>query len=78
MSVSRSTVIIILSSVVGLAFLFWLTMRVAAINGVSLGLHGWIAIILGSVFSLLVSAVLFGLTFHSARSGHDERIDPPV
>ncbi|MEM7663768.1 MAG: hypothetical protein AAF292_16115 [Pseudomonadota bacterium] len=78
MSISRSSLLIILFSTVGLAFLFWLTMRVAAINGVSLGLHGWIAIALGSVFSLIVSAILFGLTFHSARSGHDERIDPPV
>ncbi|MEO1475143.1 MAG: hypothetical protein AAFS13_02075 [Pseudomonadota bacterium] len=77
MNISRSTVLIIVSSVVGLSFLFWLTMRAAAVSGVSLGLHGWIAIALGSIFSMLVSAVLFGLTFHSARSGHDDRVDPP-
>ncbi|MEO0882167.1 MAG: hypothetical protein AAFY34_05500 [Pseudomonadota bacterium] len=77
MQMRRSTFFIIVSSVIGLAFLFWLTTRAAAMNGVSLGLHGWVAIVLGSVLSLLVSAVLFGLTFHSARSGHDERIDPP-
>ncbi|MEM9668211.1 MAG: hypothetical protein AAF950_04735 [Pseudomonadota bacterium] len=78
MSLSRSTLITLLLSAFGLVFLFWLTTRVAVQNGVQLGMHGWIAIALGSILSLLLSAVLFGLTFHSAKSGHDERVDPPT
>lgn len=73
---SRANIAIIVLSLAGLAGLFWLTWLVAADAGVSLGLHGWIAIGLGSVISLAVSGVLFGLSFHSARSGHDDRADP--
>lgn len=72
----RSTLVIVFTSVAGIAVLFWLTARVAASSGVSLGMHGWIAIAIGSIVSLLVSGALFGLTFYSARSGHDEEVDP--
>ena len=40
--------------------------------GVTLSLHGWIAYGLGAVLSLALSAGLFWLLFHSARSGHDD------
>ena len=76
MKANRSTATIVILSVVGLAGLFWLTLQAAQATGVSLGLHGWAAIVLGSVLSLVVSVVLFGLTFYSARSGHDDKIDP--
>jgi len=63
-------------SAVGLVFIFWITGRAAESAGVTLGLHGWIAIFLGSVASLAVSGGLFALTFYSARSGHDDEVDP--
>ena len=42
------------------------------IGDVSLSLHGWIAIFVGSLFMLLVGVFLMALSFYSHRSGHDE------
>ena len=42
------------------------------IGDVSLSLHGWIAISVGSLFMLLVGVSLMALSFYSHRSGHDE------
>ena len=38
--------------------------------------HGWIALGLGTFFSLLVGCGLMALMFFSSRSGHDEAADP--
>jgi hypothetical protein len=38
--------------------------------------HGWIALGLGSFFSLLIGCGLMALMFFSSRSGHDEVADP--
>jgi hypothetical protein len=38
--------------------------------------HGWIALGLGTFFSLLVGCGLMALMFFSSRSGHDEVADP--
>ena len=38
--------------------------------------HGWIALGLGTVFSLLIGCGLMVLMFYSSRSGHDEVADP--
>ncbi len=72
----RANLAIVAVSAAGLAGLFGLTWHVADDAGVTLGLHGWIAVGLGSVISLAVSGVLFGLTFYSARSGHDDQAGP--
>ncbi|MFQ5347386.1 MAG: hypothetical protein ACE5ED_06035 [Rhodothalassiaceae bacterium] len=42
------------------------------LEGVSLGFHGTLALVLGIVFTLLLGGGLMFLLFHSARSGHDE------
>lgn len=34
--------------------------------------HGWIALALGIVFSLIVGIGLMGLMFYSSRKGYDE------
>ena len=39
---------------------------------VALGLHGWIALIAGSVGMVVLGGGLMALSFYSARSGHDE------
>ena len=44
-----------------------------ATTGVEIGKHGWIALGLGTFFSLLVGC---GLMFFSSRSGHDDMADP--
>jgi hypothetical protein len=38
--------------------------------------HGWIALGLGTFFSLLVGCGLMALMFFSSRSGYDEAADP--
>ena len=48
----------------------WLDME-----GVSLGFHGWLALGLGVVLSLIVGVGLMALVFFSARRGYDERGD---
>lgn len=40
-----------------------------------MSLHMWIALGLGTVFSLLVGVGLMALVFYSARHGYDERAD---
>lgn len=40
----------------------------------AMSVHGWIALILGTVLSLGVGGGLMALVFHSARKGYDERI----
>jgi hypothetical protein len=38
--------------------------------------HGWIALGLGTFFSLLIGCGLMTLMFFSSRSGHDKVADP--
>ena len=40
--------------------------------------HGWIALRLGTFFSLLIGCGLMALMFFSSRSGYDEVADPPL
>jgi hypothetical protein len=40
----------------------------------AMSMHGWIALILGTVLSLAVGGGLMALVFHSARKGYDDRI----
>jgi hypothetical protein len=45
-------------------------------SGVEMGKHGWIALGLGTFFSLLIGCGLMALMFFSNRSGHDDAADP--
>ena len=47
-----------------------------ASSDVPMGKHGWIALGLGSFFSLLIGVGLMALMFFSNRSGHDDIADP--
>ena len=47
-----------------------------ATTGVEIGKHGWIALGLGTFFSMLVGCGLMALMFFSSRSGHDDMADP--
>ena len=64
-----------------LLFLFGLTViwMVAVWNSagdVEMSKHGWIALGLGTFFSILIGCGLMALMFYSNRSGHDEAADP--
>ena len=40
-----------------------------------MSIHGWIALILGTLLSLALGGGLMALVFHSARKGYDDRIE---
>jgi sterol desaturase/sphingolipid hydroxylase (fatty acid hydroxylase superfamily) len=41
--------------------------------GTAMGFHGWLAMILGVVFTVIVGCGLMGLMFYSSRYGYDQR-----
>ena len=41
--------------------------------GTAMGFHGWLAMILGIVFTIVVGCGLMGLMFYSSRYGYNER-----
>ena len=43
-----------------------------ATAGVEMSMHGWIALGLGTFFSLVVGCGLMALVFYSSRYGYDE------
>ncbi|MGN6308319.1 MAG: hypothetical protein ACTHNN_02030 [Xanthobacteraceae bacterium] len=45
-------------------------------GNIDIGKHGWIALGLGTFFSLLIGCGLMALMFFSSRSGYDEAADP--
>jgi hypothetical protein len=47
-----------------------------ASSDVPMSKHGWIALGLGTFFSLLIGCGLMALMFFSSHSGHDEVADP--
>jgi hypothetical protein len=63
-------VLLLLASLAGLTATF-LVGRMPAIS-----LHGWIAMGLGGVLSIILGSGLMWLSFYSARQGFDERADP--
>jgi hypothetical protein len=41
----------------------------------AMSIHGWIALGLGTFFSLALGAGLMALVFHSAHKGYDDRVE---
>lgn len=41
----------------------------------AMSIHGWIALTLGTVLSLVVGGGLMSLVFYSARKGYDDRVE---
>jgi len=41
----------------------------------AMSIHGWIALGLGTFFSLAIGGGLMALVFYSARKGYDDRIE---
>ena len=60
--------LIVLIAVFAATFYVWQEMGVVA-----LGFHGWLAVGLGSVVSILLGAGLMWLSFYSSRAGYDEK-----
>jgi flagellar basal body-associated protein FliL len=54
----------------------WATTVWTSSNDVPMSKHGWIALGLGTFFSLVIGCGLMALMFYSSRSGHDEAATP--
>nr|WP_244628609.1 hypothetical protein [Tardiphaga robiniae] len=54
----------------------WSTMAWTSAEGATMSVHGWIALALGTLFSLLIGCGLMTLMFYSSRSGYDESAVP--
>jgi hypothetical protein len=59
-----------------IATIVWAVSIWNSASGVEMSKHGWIALGLGTFFSLLVGCGLMALMFYSSRSGHDDAADP--
>jgi hypothetical protein len=56
--------------------LVWAAYVWTSSNDVPMSRHGWIALSLGTLFSLVIGCGLMALMFFSSRSGHDEAATP--
>ena len=56
-----------LTVIAGASYVVWRQM-----GQIDLGVHGWIALIAGSVGMVVLGGGLMALSFYSSRSGHDE------
>ena len=54
----------------------WATSVWTSSNDVPMSKHGWIALGLGTLFSIVIGCGLMVLMFFSSRSGHDEAATP--
>lgn len=59
-----------------IAAAFWGALHSFRTFGGDLGLHGWIALIGGSVLTLALTGGLMWLVFYSARKGYDAQQAP--
>jgi len=62
-----------LLAILGLA-LWWAVTACNAVD-VEMSIHGYIAMILGIVFSLVLGCGLMALMFYSSRHGYDDDVD---
>ena len=54
----------------------WATVVWTSSNNVPMSKHGWIALGLGTFFSLVIGCGLMALMFFSSRGGYDEAATP--
>jgi hypothetical protein len=62
--------LLLLASILG----FWSALTHGKVPQMSI--HGWIAMGVGVMFSLLIGCGLMWLSFYSSRAGFDDRADP--
>ena len=56
--------------------LFAIVWSMMAWTSAQMSIHGWIALALGTIFSLVIGCGLMVLMFYSSRSGYDETATP--
>ena len=75
LNVGQIAIIVVLIALLVLTG-FWATSVWNASADAVMGKHGWIALGLGTFFSLVIGCGLMALMFFSNRSGHDDAADP--
>jgi hypothetical protein len=75
LTTSQITVLVALAVLLILTGI-WATSVWNSAGDVVMDKHGWIALGLGTFFSLLIGCGLMALMFFSSRSGHDDAADP--
>jgi hypothetical protein len=75
MSVGQVVLLAALIILLGLSII-WAVSAWNDASSVEMSVHGWIALGLGTFFSLLIGCGLMALMFYSDRSGHDDVADP--
>lgn len=76
LSLSQAFLLVILFAMLIFAVV-WATMAWTS-EDVTMSIHGWIALALGTIFSLLIGCGLMALMFYSSRSGYDDTATPVV
>ena len=75
LSFGQVSLLVILLALLGLTGVWAISVWNATSDAV-MDKHGWIALGLGTFFSLLIGCGLMALMFFSNRSGHDDAADP--
>ncbi|MCA6116292.1 hypothetical protein J6524_15500 [Bradyrhizobium sp. WSM 1738] len=75
LSFGQVGLLVVLLALLGLTGV-WAVSVWNATSGAVMDKHGWIALGLGTFFSLLIGFGLMALMFFSSRSGHDDAADP--
>ena len=70
-------IISVLLALLGVA-IWWGVHAWTSLGEVEMSVHGYVAMILGIIFSLLVGCGLMALGFYSSRRGYDEPPDVPL
>lgn len=76
-SISQVLVLMVLFGMLLFAVV-WSMMAWTSAEDATMSVHGWIALSLGTIFSLIFGCGLMALMFYSSRSGHDEVATPDV
>lgn len=66
---------LLIAAVVAAAATVGLSLLWQAIGGGDLPLHGWIALLIGTLGTVGLAWVLMALAFHSHREGWDDQVD---
>lgn len=66
------TILLIVTLSIFLAVSVWFAWQGFTSVDIDIGVHGWIALGLGSFFSLIVGGGLMALVFFSSRHGYDD------
>ncbi len=75
LDLSQTVLIMVLFGMLLFAIV-WSMMAWTSAEEATMSIHGWIALSLGTIFSLVIGCGLMALMFYSSRSGYDDTATP--